>query len=370
MGRRWGKRTKAGSGYAWLGWLVVVLFVFSPITTCSSTSEQDAGSAQEETQGAQAGEGAEGQNQAETSSEDTGADTTRAAEAVDAEKAKTGEDGDAAARETEPETEEQQQAAGAGTASSSLVVRFLDVGQGDAALVSCDGHWMLVDGGPAKASSKIYSILKTLDVGTLDVIVATHPDADHIGGISGALNYAGCTTCYSPVTENETKTFNNMKKYLDERGCALSVPQIPTSFALGAAQVTLVAPTASFGDDNNDSIVCRIVYGDTSFLLMGDAETEEEEALVRSGQDIRANVLKVGHHGSKNASSAKLLSAVQPEEAVISVGKNSYGHPTQEVLERLESRGVNVRRTDRDGSIIATSDGSSISFENVDRVEK
>ena len=219
-----------------------------------------------------------------------------------------------------------------GSLGSSFEIDFIDVGQGDSALVQCDGHYMLIDGGDSKQSSRIYSILKNKSIYHLDVIVATHPDEDHIGGLSGALNYSTVGIAYSPVTENDTKAFQSFIKYLNKQGLSVTVPKADDIFYLGSAKVTVLGPRALSSESNNNSIVLRIVYGNTSFLFTGDAETEEENSILNSGQIVKSTVLKVAHHGSSSSSGYRFIKEVDPQYAVISVGsKNQYGHPTENV---------------------------------------
>ena len=242
-----------------------------------------------------------------------------------------------------------------------LVVRFIDVGEGDCALITCGGQSLLIDGGPAKSSSKVYSVLKTLNLSMLDYIVATHTDADHIGGISGALSYATCTRFFCSSNTSDTKTFTSMVSKLQQQGKNIEIPAVGDSFSLGVAKVTFVGPVQQFvNSDNNGSLVLRIDHGSKSFLFTGDAEEESENAMVSKGADIKADVLKVGHHGSSSSSSMSFLRAVSPEIAVISVGTNSYGHPTDQVLQSLQNIGANILRTDELGTIILKSDGSNI----------
>lgn len=247
-------------------------------------------------------------------------------------------------------------------AEGELRVRYLDVGQGDCTLVSCNGEYLLIDGGDSDHSSEVYSVLERLDVDCIDYIVATHPDADHIGGISGALNEADCGTFYCSVTSHDTETFEDMVSYLGDT--EITVPSAGDTFYLGAALVTFVGPVSNYDDTNNGSLVLRIDYGDTSFLFTGDAETESEDDMIAAGADLSADVLKVGHHGSRSSSSSEFLQEVDPEYAIISVGAdNEYGHPTEEVLERLDSIGAEVYRTDEDGSVVVVSDGETITVE-------
>ena len=250
-----------------------------------------------------------------------------------------------------------------GDPNSSFWIEYIDVGQGDSALIQCDGHYMMIDGGPSSASSIVYTILKNKEIKSLDYMIATHPDADHIGGLSGALNYAKVGICYSPVSNHDTKTFNSLVKYLNKQGISPTVPSSGTVFYLGSAKVELIGPIVLNADTNNNSIVTRITYGSRRFLFMGDAEYEEENSLINAKKDLSCDVLKVGHHGSSSSTSDALLAKAKPKYAVISVGKeNSYGHPTAEVLNKFKTGKVTIYRTDKQGDIVLNSDGKSITF--------
>lgn len=245
-----------------------------------------------------------------------------------------------------------------------LTVTFLDVGQGDAAVLQCGGQTMMIDGGKAKASSYIYSWLKKNQISYLDVMVATHTDADHIGGLSGALNYAKVGTAYCPVTSGTTKTFQSFVRYLKKQGKSITVPEAGDEFSLGGAQVRILGPKDPQAEGNNSSIVLKVTFGDTSFLFTGDAEREEEQELLESGYDLESTVLKVGHHGSDTSTSYLFLRTVNPQYAVISVGAdNTYGHPTEAVLSRLRDADVKTCRTDLQGTITAVSDGKKVTVQ-------
>lgn len=251
--------------------------------------------------------------------------------------------------------------------SDEIKVSFLDVGQGDAAVIQCGGKTMMIDGGKPKESSFIYSWLRKNSITKLDYMVATHPDADHIGGLSGALNYASVGTAYCSVTDWTTKTFRNLVKYLKKQGKSLKIPSAGKEFDLGGAEVEVLESgkkgDKEEDDSNNSSIVLKITYGDISFLFTGDAEKEEEDDLLDSDYDLKSTVLKVGHHGSSGSTSYRFLREVDPEYAVISVGAdNTYGHPTGAVLSRLRDADVRTYRTDMQGTITAVSDGKSVTF--------
>lgn len=246
--------------------------------------------------------------------------------------------------------------------TGQLKVHFIDVGQADAALIQCDGKNMLIDGGNAADSNLMYTYLKKQGVTHLDYVIGTHAHEDHIGGIAGALQYATVGTVYCPVKNYSSKAFTNFSKAVTAHGASITVPSVGISFSLGEAKVKILAVNTS-SDINNSSIVLRITYGSTSFLFTGDAEREVEQALINRDAPLESTVLKVGHHGSSTSSGYQFLWNVMPKYAVISVGKgNSYGHPHQEVLSRLRDADTKLYRTDLQGDIVCTSNGSSVSF--------
>ena len=226
------------------------------------------------------------------------------------------------------------------SAFADLQIHFLDVGQGDCTIVLCDGESMVIDGGPASASSFVYSYIRnTLELQHIDYVVSTHPHLDHVYGLSSVLNAAPVDLVLTPVLEWDSKAFNSMVKYAEKQGAPLSVPQEGDTLRLGGATVTILHcwPEAiDYGRTNDSSIVVRIDYGQTSFIITGDAEDWSEYMMIDSGMNLKADVLRVAHHGSSTASTLEFLQSVRPEYAVISVGKdNGYGHPHQEVLDRL-----------------------------------
>lgn len=247
--------------------------------------------------------------------------------------------------------------------NSSFAVHYIDVGQADAALVLCDGRAMLIDGGNSEDSSLIYTYLKKLSVSHLDYIVCTHAHEDHVGGLSGALNYATAGTALSPVTDYDSRVFRSFANNLAKQNVSITVPAAGQSFALGSSTVSVLGPITKADDINNSSIILRIVYGETSFLFSGDAEREEEQDVLSAGYALESTVLKIGHHGSDSSTSYVWLREVMPKYAVISVGSgNTYGHPTEAVLSRLRDADVKTYRTDMQGDVICTSDGRTVSF--------
>lgn len=246
--------------------------------------------------------------------------------------------------------------------NSTFSIHFIDVGQADAALVECDGHYMLIDGGNKADSNVIYSVLKKTGVSKLDIVVGTHAHEDHIGGLPGAFNYTTADITLCPVTSYDSKAFDDFKKYAEQKGGGITIPSVGDTYTLGSATITILGVNG--GNDTNDtSIILMIQYGKTSFLFTGDAEREAEQAVINSGVDLSATMLKVGHHGSDTSTSYLFLRNIAPMYAVISVGDgNSYGHPTEDTLSRLRDADVTVFRTDLQGDIYCTSDGFSVSF--------
>lgn len=246
---------------------------------------------------------------------------------------------------------------------SYLQVHFIDVGQADAALVLCDGEGMLIDGGNKADSSLLYTYLKDHGITHLNYVVGTHAHEDHIGGLAGALHCATADTVFCPVTDYDSEAFRDFMKIVAGHGLSVTIPEAGDSFPLGAATVTILHCDPISENPNNTGIVLRVDYGETSFLFTGDAEREVEEGMLDGGMNVRATVLKVGHHGSETSTSYRFLYEAQPKYAVISVGeKNDYRHPHDAVMSRLQDADVEVYRTDEMGDIICTSDGKTVTF--------
>lgn len=247
---------------------------------------------------------------------------------------------------------------------STFEIHFLDVGQADSILVLCDNQAMLVDGGDPDDSSFIYSYLKENEIEHLDVIVCTHAHSDHAGGLAGALNSATVGTAYAPVVESENSAFVSFVEYLSRQNVSITVPDVGESFKLGSSVVTVLGPIEISEEPNNTSLVLRIEYGETSFLLAGDAEIAEEEDILNGGYEVESTVLKVGHHGSSTSSSPFFISAVSPEYAIVSDGMDDsgFGHLTERTIEKLQTIGAEIYRTDLHGTIICTSDGKTVSI--------
>jgi len=250
--------------------------------------------------------------------------------------------------------------------SGTLTVTYIDVGQGDSIFIqSPSGKTMLIDAGVPEMGSKVVNYIKSRGINKIDILVATHPHADHIGGIPAVIENFQIDKFYMPKVTTTTKIFENVLRAAKSKGLLINVAKAGVVLNLGnEVKAEMLAPNSSHYDDlNNYSVVIKITYGNTAFLFTGDAEKESEQEMLDKGYNLKADVLKVGHHGSSSATTWAFLKAVNPKYAVISCGKgNDYGHPHKETMEKLKSLGIIVYRTDECGTIVAVSDGRTISF--------
>lgn len=249
--------------------------------------------------------------------------------------------------------------------SGRLEVHFIDVGQGDASLITCDGHAMLFDMGENDKSVLLQFYLMRQGIDHLDYVIGSHPEADHIGGMDVILLKYDCDKVILPDVVVNTATYRDVLEAMEYKNCESTVPQVGETYDLGEAFFTIIAPNEDdYGDNiNNYSVGIRLVHGENAFIFTGDAEIQAEEDMLGNGIPLDADVLKVGHHGSHDASSAEFVEAVSPKYAVISCGKeNDYGHPHKETLAILEDAGAEVFRTDEMGNIIAISDGTDLTW--------
>lgn len=249
-------------------------------------------------------------------------------------------------------------------ASGNLTVHFLDVGQGDSILLEHGDDTMLIDAGEIGKGDTVAADIKGEDITSLDYVVATHPHSDHIGGMSVILNDFPIGHFLDSGYAYTTKTYEDMLSTIDKKNIPFSTPKRgeKIDFSSGIDVQVLNPGSTFFTDDvNQNSIVLKVTDGSVSFLLMGDAGIEAENQIMKDGYDVNADILKVGHHGSRTASGASFISAVSPEISVIELGAgNDYGHPHKETLDRLQ-KVSKVYRTDLNGTITITTDGSTYS---------
>ena len=244
-----------------------------------------------------------------------------------------------------------------------LTFSVLDVGQGLSLLVESNGEYLLYDGGDRYASSYVVSYLKNEGIDQLDYVVASHYDSDHINGVIGALNAFPVDTIIGPDYIHDSQTYQSFTNTVASLGKEVEHPVVGTTYELGSADITVLAPAEIVDDSNDNSVALKIENGENSFIVTGDAEYTSEAKMLASGIDIDTDVLVIGHHGSASSTSWDFIEATTPEYAIISCGEgNSYGHPDADTMEKLESMEISVFRTDKQGNIIATSDGTDITW--------
>ncbi len=245
-------------------------------------------------------------------------------------------------------------------------LHVIDVGQGDCILVKSGGTAMLVDAGSRGNDAKILAYLKKQDVKRLDFVVATHPHEDHIGSLDKIISAMDIGEIIMPRMSSgatpTTRTYESLLDEVEKKGMTITAAKAGLSFDLGDAAVRVLSPIKDYGNDyNNMSAVLHIQYKQCSFMLVGDAESKVEKDIIGAYDDIEADVLKVGHHGSKTSTTGAFLEAVNPRYAVISVGAgNSYNHPDDSILDRLRAGGIKYFRTDLNGTVMVLCDGTDI----------
>ena len=251
----------------------------------------------------------------------------------------------------------------------TLMVHFLDVGQADCALIEFCNQFILIDGGNVEDSRRVISFLEQQGVRSLEAIICTHTHEDHVGGLPAVLAVYPTEAVYAPTRVYASNVFDDFLRYTDQQDLTVTIPAPGDRLTLthGDAQVvlTVLGPVKSYFDTNNTSIVTHLSWGDTAFLFTGDMEIDAENDMLDYWGDRfpRADLLKVGHHGSETSSGYRLIYEVRPDYALISVGEgNTYGHPHEIPLSRLYNAGCTLFRTDEMGSVTAVSDGQEIVF--------
>lgn len=247
---------------------------------------------------------------------------------------------------------------------NTLNVYFIDVGQADSILLENKGHYMLIDAGNNEDGPKLVNYFNEQDIKEFDYVVGTHAHEDHIGGMDDIIKNFKIDNFYMPDAITTTKTFEDVLDALEETNVIFQTPKVNQTFNLQDTTITTLSVTADEKNLNDTSIVLKVKHGINTFLFMGDASTKIEKNLLN--KDIKSDVLKVGHHGSRYSTSLEFLKKVSPEYAVISVGENNtYKHPHEEILKRLEEQNIQIYRTDKQGTILAKSNGSIITFSTI-----
>ena len=268
--------------------------------------------------------------------------------------------------ETQPGTTESTTVSLIADGADTLTVHFVDVGQADCILLECGNCFALVDGGNTDDGTMVTEYLESQGVEILSLMVATHPHEDHMGGLATVLknfpvNNVWCSEI--PYTNSCVSAFTGTVK---KQGKQIHYADVGDVFYLGGANgatITVLGPVKSYEDVKNLSLVLMVEYGNTRFLLTGDMERDAEADLLDSGTDVKANVLKVGHHGSYTSTGYRFLREVAPTYGVISCGRNNeYGHPHDAPLSRLRDADVILYRTDQMYTVTAVSDGETIEF--------
>lgn len=247
-----------------------------------------------------------------------------------------------------------------------LQVQFLDVGQGSATLLHQGNSWMLIDGGDRDYSSYVVSYLKKLGITSLDYVVATHYDSDHLSGLVGVLKNFECKQILTADYKMDTKTYKAFWEVVKNKKIPVTYPKQKEEYPFADSTLEIIGPAYyGYEDSNSNSIGIRIRYGENTFLVCGDCTEESEQDLLYQRMDVDSDVFVVNHHGSKHSNTKEFIEAVSPDSAIISCGPgNDYGHPHAPVMLTLQEQGVELYRTDLQGTITAISDGETITFKN------
>ena len=248
---------------------------------------------------------------------------------------------------------------------SSLIVHYIDVGQGDSILIQHAELNLLIDAGSRSESQKLVSYLKEIGIESIDVFIATHPHEDHIGGFVEIIKEFEVKKVYDSGYVHTTRTFNNYLNAIDQNNIPFKIARRgDILIKKDNLSIEVLHPEVLKNDINGSSVVLLMTYKEVNFLFMGDAEKNEEEELLNKYPLLKADVIKVGHHGSSTSSTEAFIKQINPTIAVITVGENNrYNHPHQSVVDRLIRHGAEVYRTDKHGTVIVQTDGYKITIQ-------
>jgi len=251
---------------------------------------------------------------------------------------------------------------------TDLELHFIDVGQGDSTLIlTPDGYTMLIDAGDNTQGKNVVSYIRSLGINKIDVLVGTHPDADHIGGIDDIIDSFEIGDFYMPRTTHDTKTFEDVLLAAKSKGLKIKAAQSDKliTFDPEAKAIFLSPENKNYSNNNAYSAVIQITYGSNKFLLTGDAEKENEKEMIKKyGNSLKSDLIKLAHHGSATSNTPEFLDIVDPEVATASCAyKNKYSHPHSEILKYLKEKDIPLYRTDEQGTIIIYSDGEKLSVD-------
>lgn len=248
-----------------------------------------------------------------------------------------------------------------------LSVHYLDVGKADCIFITDGETNIVIDSGYASASEYIEEYLDSYNVQTINLLVASHQDKDHIGSMAKIIDKYDVKEFWQPELNEKqipnTSAYEYMQKALADKEISSLSPEPGTERAYGAINLETLAPSKIYSDINNCSIVIKLTFGEKKFLFMGDAEKQEEKGIINDGFDLSADVIKIGHHGSATSTTQELLDAVQPQIAVISVGPDDNNLPKEVTLDRLEQNNIKTYRTDLNGNVVIKTDGETLNTE-------
>lgn len=251
--------------------------------------------------------------------------------------------------------------------SGTAKVHFIDVGQGQCTLIQADGSNVLIDAGENDQGEKVVSYLQSQGVTQIDYAVGSHPHSDHIGGMDVVIDAIPTKRIILPELPSDlvptTKTYLDLLDAVERNGVQVIPAKVGEEYALNGGSIRVLGPAGEFNDLNSMSVGIKFTYGGRSFLTTGDMEQEAEEALLQTGEDLSADVYALGHHGSKTSNSMDLLRKVQAEYYIAQAGyRNEYGHPHEEVLERVRKLGGTFLRSDQDGTVVFITDGKNLEY--------